>query len=65
MERKIWTYEEARKILPYVRSITEEFYETVGKVHQELKNGLYQENEQEAREAKVEELLVDWSGKIR
>ncbi|TGL64259.1 DUF2203 domain-containing protein [Leptospira sarikeiensis] len=65
MERKIWTYEDARKILPYVRSITEEFYESVGKVHKELKSGLYQENEQEAKEAKVEWLLTEWSSKVR
>ncbi|MFX3539398.1 DUF2203 domain-containing protein, partial [Leptospira borgpetersenii] len=26
MERKLWTYEEARKILPVIREITEEYY---------------------------------------
>ncbi|EPG73689.1 PF09969 family protein [Leptospira fainei serovar Hurstbridge str. BUT 6] len=65
MERKIWTYEEARKILPYVRSITEEFYSSVNELHRELKEEMLRENELEAKESRLEELLIEWAEKIR
>ncbi|PJZ69252.1 hypothetical protein CH373_14530 [Leptospira perolatii] len=65
MERKIWTYEEARKILPYVRSITEEFYTSVNQLHQELQEFIVPENELEQKENRLEELLVQWAEKIR
>ncbi|EMO63496.1 hypothetical protein LEP1GSC133_4664 [Leptospira borgpetersenii serovar Pomona str. 200901868] len=45
MERKLWTYEEARKILPVVREITEEYYSYISELTTQLRESILHENE--------------------
>ncbi|RHX86085.1 DUF2203 domain-containing protein [Leptospira stimsonii] len=65
MERKIWTYEEARIILPMVREITEEYYSYVSGLTTELREKILPENEMEQKEESVRNSIFEWSSKVQ
>ncbi|EMO23598.1 PF09969 family protein [Leptospira santarosai str. HAI134] len=64
MERKLWTYEEARKILPVIREITEEYYSHVSELSVQLREKILPENEMENKEEEVRDLILEWSSNI-
>ncbi|MBW0433894.1 DUF2203 domain-containing protein [Leptospira yasudae] len=65
MERKLWTYEEARKILPVIREITEEYYSHVSELTVQLREQILPENEMEKKEEEVRISIFEWSSKIQ
>ncbi|ALO27284.1 DUF2203 domain-containing protein [Leptospira borgpetersenii] len=65
MERKLWTYEEARKILPVIREITEEYHTYVSELTVPLREKILPENEMENIEEEVRKLILEWSSKIQ
>ncbi|MDV6234647.1 DUF2203 domain-containing protein [Leptospira ellisii] len=65
MERKLWTYEEARKILPIIREITEEYYSRVSELTTQLREKILPENEMEQKEEEVRTSTFEWSSKIQ
>lgn len=53
MERKLWTYQEARKILPIVKEITEKYYSYVSELAVQLRDKILPENEMENKEEEI------------
>ncbi|AAN47976.2 DUF2203 domain-containing protein [Leptospira interrogans] len=65
MERKLWTYQEARKILPIVKEITEKYYSYVSELAVQLRDKILPENEMENKEEEIRKLILEWSSKIQ
>jgi len=64
MSRKDWTYEEALKIFPKVKQITEEFYYYVSELSRELEERILPENEQEEKEEEIKLSIQNWTKEI-
>lgn len=58
--KKIWTLEEARKIFPKIKRITEDFHERALSISNLLNENIYPENEMERMEAEIQELVKVW-----
>ncbi|MCB1177990.1 MAG: DUF2203 family protein [Leptospiraceae bacterium] len=65
MEHRIWTFEEALKVFPRIKKITESFYNKTIFISDELSENIFPENVQEEKEDEIKDLILEWSDVIR
>ena len=58
---KIWTLEEARKVLPEIIAQTRKIYATVEGIRRDLIKTIIPENEQEFLEDQADRMVQEWS----
>ncbi|BDA78082.1 hypothetical protein LPTSP3_g10120 [Leptospira kobayashii] len=64
MTKRIWSLAEAKEALPLVREITRDYYLKSSRLADEIRNKVFPENVQEAKEDEISELVQAWSNEI-
>lgn len=62
---RIFTFDEARRLLPEVRELTRESIERIGAAHAEIETSDEEEEAEHAFESATAEILGEWATRVR
>ncbi|MDH5656114.1 MAG: DUF2203 domain-containing protein [Spirochaetia bacterium] len=61
MKSKIWTLDEARKLLPEIIEITSSAYKETQRIIEDLESKIHPENIQELKESELQAVISEWA----